>query len=91
VFSVLGEYYRPCLAYPSNSIWQYNPFADPRIEQAFSALSALQGDLGSLPDNGLPATLKNFCQLICRHDTKSLGSQSDTLHEIIGGEVPERV
>ena len=38
VFSILGEYYRPCLPYPSNSVWEYDPFADSRIQKAIEAL-----------------------------------------------------
>jgi hypothetical protein len=87
VFSVLGEYYRPCLPYPSNSIWEYDPFADPRIGQALAALSELQKNLGALPNNRLPAKLKNLCELISGNNSKPLQSKSDKLHEIIGGGV----
>ncbi len=87
VFSVLGEYYRPCLPYPSNSIWEYDPFADPRIERALGALTALQKNVGALPGTGLPVKLKHFCELVSRHDAEALRSRSDTLHRIIGGKV----
>ncbi len=87
VFAVLGEYYRPCLAYPSNSIWEYDPFADPRIEQALTALSELQRNLGSLPENAGPGVPRNFCECIARHDMAALGSKADILHAIIGGGV----
>jgi hypothetical protein len=87
VFAVLGEHYRPCLAYPSNSIWTYDPFADPRIGQALTALSALQRNLGSLPENAGSGVLKNFCERIARHDMAALGSKAAKLHAIIGGGV----
>ena len=87
VFAVLGEYYRPCLDYPSNSIWEYDPFGDPRIEQALKALSELKRNLGSLPENALPGKLKDFCECVARHDMASLRSKADKLHAIIGGGV----
>jgi hypothetical protein len=40
VFAVLGEYYRPCLSYSSNSIWEYDPFIDTRVGQALEAFAA---------------------------------------------------
>lgn len=87
VYAVLGEYYRPCLSYPSNTIWEYDPFADVRIGQALEGLAALQADLESLSENGLPDSLKPVCERIVRHDRVSLQSASDKLHAIIGGRV----
>ena len=87
VVAVLGEYYRPCLAYPSNAIWEYNPFADDRVGQALEALAALQAHLESLSKNGLPDSLKPVCERIVRHDMAALQSASDQLHAIIGGGV----
>ena len=87
VFAVLGEYYRPCLSYTSNTIWEYDPFADVRVGQALEALTALQADLESLFENGLPDNLKPICERIVRHDRVSLQSASDKFHDIIGGRV----
>ncbi len=87
VLALLGEYYRPCLSYPSNSIWEYDPFADPRVGQAPEALAALQADLESLLKEGLPDRLKPFCERIVCHDRASLQSASDKLHAIIGGKI----
>jgi hypothetical protein len=87
VFATLGEYYRPCLPYPSNSIWEYDPFADPRIPKAITALSELQHHLDNLPDSAMPATVHRFCKLISRHDAMALRSKANELHAIIGGRV----
>jgi hypothetical protein len=87
VFSTLGEYYRPCLPYPSNSIWEYDPFADPHIPEAITALSELQHHLEKLPENGMPASVIRFCKLISRHNATTLESKADKLHSIIGGKV----
>lgn len=87
VFATLGEYYRPCLPYPSNSIWEYDPFADSRIPKAITALSELQHHLDNLPDSAMPATVHRFCELISSHDSMALRSKADELHAIIGGRV----
>ena len=88
VLAVLGEYYRPCLSYPSNPIWEYDPFADDRVGRAREALAALQADLASLfPKNGLPENVKHVCERIVANDMASLQSASDKLHAIIGGRV----
>ena len=39
IISWLGEYYLPCLPYPSNSIWEINYFANPEIMNGFAAWS----------------------------------------------------
>jgi hypothetical protein len=87
LFSFLGEYYLPCLSYPSNSLWEYNPFADFTIQQALAAGSRLEEDLRPLLANGVPFKIKNFVGRISRHDTNTLALKSEKLHQIIGGPV----
>ena len=86
-FHVLGEYYLPCLPYPSNSVYGYNPFADGNIQQAFAAWSRLLTDIRSLQANGMPATIKDFIGLISDCDSHTLRMKSEKLHRIIGGQV----
>ena len=87
VFSILGEYYRPCLPYPSNSVWEYDPFADSRIPEAIGALSALQQQLGRLPVDGMPPEIAGFCRLAACRDSVALQSRADELHRIIGTQI----
>ncbi len=87
VLHVLGEHYLPCLAYPSNSVYGYDPFADSNIRQAFTAWSQLQADLGRLRTNGIPSRAKGFLGLICSRDPNALRMKSEDLHRIIGGRV----
>ena len=54
VIDVLGEYYRPCLPYPSNSVWEYDPFADTNVQQAMDAHTKLVQHLRAIPPNGMP-------------------------------------
>ena len=84
---LIGEYYLPCLPYQSNSIWTYNPFIDPSIQQAFNAWTQLLSYLRSLGSNGIPARISNFLALISRHDSHNLSARSKTLHRIIDGQI----
>ena len=87
IYYLLGEYYLPCLAYRSNSIWQYDPFDDDNVQQALAAWTQLPADLGSLPANGAPAKIKNALARIARHDQPTLNTRSKSLHRIIGGPI----
>ena len=87
LFSFLGEYYLPCLSYPSNSLWKYNPFGDFTIQKALAAGSRLETGLRPLLANGVPFKLKDFVGRISRHDTNTLSLQPEKLHQIIGGPV----
>jgi hypothetical protein len=87
IFHALGEYYLPCLSYPSNSVYGYNPFADCNIQKAFSAWSRLLADLRSMRINGIPPKIRDFLNLISGWDSHTLRMKSEKLHRIIGGQV----
>jgi len=87
LFSFLGEYYLPCLSYPSNPLWKYNPFADPSIQKALAARCRLEADLVPMLTNGMPYTIKDFLGRILRNDPESLRLKKEKLHQIIGGPV----
>jgi hypothetical protein len=87
LFSFLGEYYLPCLSYPSNSLWEYNPFDDFTIQNALAAGSRLEADLRPLLANGVPFKIKDFVGRISRHNPNTLSLKSEKLHQIIGGPV----
>jgi radical SAM superfamily enzyme YgiQ (UPF0313 family) len=87
MFSFLGEYYLPCLSYPSNSPWKYNPFTDYDILRAMDAWSQLRSDLCSLSDTGLPTPIRDYLSQIFRHDVTTLNLKTTKLHRIIGGPV----
>jgi hypothetical protein len=87
IFHALGEYYLPCLSYPSNSVYGYNPFADSNIQKAFSAWSQLLAELRSMRTNGIPPKIWDFLCLISGCDSHTLRMKSEKLHRIIGGQV----
>jgi hypothetical protein len=87
LFSFLGEYYLPCLPYPSNSPWEYDPFGDVNIQNALAAGFRLQDELRPILANGIPDGLKDYLGRIIRHDASTLGRKTQKLHEIIGGAV----
>ena len=87
IFYLLGEYYLPCLPYPSNSVWEYNPFADSYIQKALRAWSHLRMNLRIMRNNGIPSKIKDFLSLISGHDADALRMKSERLHRIIGGRV----
>lgn len=84
LFSFLGEYYLPCLTYPSNSPWLYNPFDDVHIQNALAAASRLPADLLPVLANGIPAGIKDFLGWVVGNDARTLGHKSQRLHDIIG-------
>ena len=42
IFYLIGEYYLPCLPYPTNSIWQHNPFTNSEIQKALALKGSWQ-------------------------------------------------
>lgn len=82
-----GEYYLPCLTYPSNAIWEYNPYTDSNILPAFAAWSQLYATLYSIGGNGIPSRIRDFIETVVLKDENTLHAQSQELHEIIGGRV----
>jgi hypothetical protein len=87
LFSFLGEYYLPCLSYPSNSLWQYNPFEETPVRNALAAGSRLAADLRPIRANGIPLKIKDFLERVLRHDTDTLSLKTKNRHQIIGGPV----
>ena len=87
LFSFLGEYYLPCLSYPSNSPWDYDPFGDFTVRDALAAGSELEADLRPLLTNGVPSGIKYFLGRILRCGPKTLRRRTEHLHQIIGGPV----
>ena len=82
IFHTLGEYYLPCLSYPSNSVYGYNPFGDDNIQKALRAWTRLQVNLRRMRTNGIPSKVKDFLFLISSRDSCALRIRSEKLHRI---------
>jgi hypothetical protein len=87
IFHALGEYYLPCLSYPSNSVYGNDPFADENVQKAFTAWPRLQADLRRMRPNGIPSQVEDFLSLVSSRDSYALQIKSKKLHRIIGGQV----
>ena len=87
ISSWLGEYYLPCLPYPSNAIWEINYFSNPGIMNAFAAWSQLYADLYMAKKDGLPPRVKDLINLILNNDDRVLYERSQKLSAIINGRV----
>ncbi len=85
IFDWFGEYYLPCPTYPSNAIWEYNPYTDAKILPAFAAWSQLYAKLYTIGCDGISSKIKDFLSLIIQKDENTLHAQSEKLHAIIGG------
>lgn len=85
--SWLGEYYLPCLPYPSNSIWEVNYVANPNIMNAFAAWPQLYANLYGAARGGIHSKAKDLISLILNNDESVLYERSQTLRSIIGGRV----
>ena len=87
IISWLGEYYLPCLPYPSNSVWENNYFSNPNVMNALAALSQLYGNLFGARKDGLSSTVRDFIDLVLDNDENVLHEKSMKLFSIIGGRV----
>ncbi len=87
IVDCIGEYYIPCLSYPSNSVWEFNPYTHPDILQGFAAWSQLYAELYNIRQNRAPANIKEFVTLIFNNHENALHEHAKKLHSIIGGPV----
>ena len=87
IISWLGEYYLPCLPYPSNSAWEFNYFSNPHVMKALAAWSQLYGNLYGARKDGLSAKVRDFIDLVLNNDENVLHERAVRLHSIIGGHI----
>ncbi len=84
---IIGEYYLPCPVYPTNALWNFNPYADTRVSQAFAAWYQLFGTLHELQQEDSPETIGEFVRLVVDNDDSALLRKKEVLHDIIGGDI----
>lgn len=87
IISWLGEYYLPCLPYPSNSVWEFSYLSNPNAMKALAALSQLYGNLYGARRDGLSSKERDFIDLVLNNDESVLHEKSMKLSSIIGERV----
>ncbi|MBU1056383.1 MAG: radical SAM protein [Proteobacteria bacterium] len=87
IISWVGEYYLPCLPYPSNAVWEVNYYKDANIMNAFAAWSQLYANLYGMKKDGLHSRIKDLINLILQNHDGVLYERSQKLNSIIGERV----
>ena len=87
LFDWLGEYYLPCFRYPSNSLWQVDPFAESAVQQALAvweeAPSLALERLG--PD--APGRIRDFLRAAQQRGEAALEETAQELWRVLGDRV----
>jgi hypothetical protein len=86
-YDYFGEYYLPCLSYPSNAIMGGNPFNEDAVRSALEAWEEARIRLKGFRGRSLPQTLEDFLSLAAENDVRRLQLRSQVLHELIGGPI----
>jgi hypothetical protein len=87
LYDLLGEYYLPCLSYPSNSFLGGNLLEDNAVRSAIENWQKLRGEIRGLIRGALPDGLKDFLIGVTDWNEESLRLRSDEFHHLIGGPV----
>lgn len=85
IISWTGEYYLPCLPYPSNAVWEVDYYKDINVMNAFAAWSQLYANLHGNQKDGLNSRIKDLLSRILQNHDGVLYERSQKLHAIIGG------
>ena len=81
---VMGEYYIPCLSYPSNAIMGGRPFEQRVVRTAIAAWRRLLERVKGMATDGLPAEVRIFLQRMLRNGPARLRRRAETLHALLG-------
>ena len=85
VYDFFGEYYLPCLSYPSNPIISDNPFDYNAVRSALTSWQKLIVKIEELTLGSYTQNLKDFLILVTKSNAEALRLRSYTLHNLIGG------
>ena len=85
VYDFFGEYYLPCLSYPSNPIISDNPFNYNAVRSALTSWEKLIVKIEELTLGSYTQNLKDFLILVTKSNAEALRLRSYTLHNLIGG------
>jgi hypothetical protein len=87
VYDCFGEYYVPCLSYPSNNINSCDPFNDNAVISAIEAWGQLHEKLTELNSVCLPRRIREFLDLAVLNSPTELRKKSGRIYEIIGDNI----
>ncbi len=87
VYELFGEYYFPCLSYPSNSLLDDRPFEKEAVQSAIRAWALTREKFKELREKDLPKELDEFLRAIIGYDVEALGRRAEQLHGLVGGQV----
>jgi len=86
-YGCFGEYYLPCLTYPSNNINSRDPFQDSAVISAINAWGRLHEKLIQLNSNSLPPRIREFLNLTASNSPDELRKRAGRIYEIIGDDI----
>lgn len=82
----LGEYYLPFFTYPSNHLWEANPFQEASVQEALSAFHQLSRELrNALETNHWTTEEKNFLLKVITMDDRMLAERAARLRSLLKG------
>lgn len=87
VYDFFGEYYLPCLSYPSNSVIGGNPFDDDAVKTAIDSWHELQSRINVLAPDPASQSLRDFLVLMSQSDAMALRLKSRKLHDLVGSQL----
>jgi len=86
-YDCFGEYYVPCLSYPSNNINSSDPFNDKAVISAIEAWGRLHKHLTELNSSSLPKRIREFLDLVILNSPDELRKRSGKIYDIIGDNI----
>lgn len=87
IVSWTGEYYLPCLPYPSNPVWEISYFSNPVVMAGMAAWQQLYADLYMARAKGLYQNHALLVDQILAHGDQTLHQRAGQLNQIIGERV----
>jgi hypothetical protein len=88
IYDYLGEYYLPSFTYPSNSLWETDPFKETAVQEALSAFKKLPREIKKiLGKNSWSAMERGFLLKAMAMDTRALEARAGHLHTLIGDRI----
>ncbi len=87
VVDLFGEFYLPCPAYPSNSLFKENPFGRQGVRSAIAAIERLGESLPAGSDNKVDREVGEFLALVRSNSPAHLQQRAGLLHRILQARV----